>query len=105
MRIGELYRRSGKIKTSMKYFYKAKSSCGVCYDPVKAISHNYVALGKVLKAVPLVKSFLKTKDLSPLNRKKLPNFSDTLKKYKAQKNRKKKKENQSSLIIYLRKNK
>ena len=43
MRVGELYRRSGKIKTSMKYFYKAKASCGVCYDPIKAISHNYVA--------------------------------------------------------------
>ena len=70
MRVGELYRRSGKIKTSMKYFYKAKASCGVCYDPVKAISHNYVALGQGSKAVPLVKSFLKTKDLSPLNRQK-----------------------------------
>ena len=70
MRIAELYRRTGKVKTSMKYFYKAKSSCGICYDPVKAISHNYVAMGKGSKAIPIIQKFLKTKDLSPLNRKR-----------------------------------
>ena len=70
MRVADLYKRQGNIKVSMKYYYKAKTSCSVCYDPIKSISQNYIALGQAQKAVPIVKTFLKNKEVSPLNRSK-----------------------------------
>ena len=90
MRLGELYRRNGKVKTSMKYFYRAKTSCAVCYDPIRSLSYNYIALGSPKKAIPLVKNYLKVKEISPKNKYKGNKLLKYTRKSISQKSRTKK---------------
>lgn len=68
MRLGSLYENTKQPKKAYTYFHKAKSTCPTCFDPVNALTMNYLAEGKTQKATQIAKSYLSQKELLPQDR-------------------------------------
>lgn len=68
MRLGSLYENTKQPKKAYTYFYKAKATCPTCFDPVNALTMNYLAEGKTQKATQIAKAFLAQKELLPQDR-------------------------------------
>ncbi len=68
MRLGSLYEKNKQAKKAYTYFHKAKTSCPTCFDPINALTMNFLAEGKNQKATQIVKSYLAQKELLPQDR-------------------------------------
>lgn len=64
MRLGQLYDKSGRPKQARTQYQRAKETCDVCFDPVEALSKNFIAVKRADLAVSTLKKYMNTKDVT-----------------------------------------
>ena len=70
MRLGQLYDKTKRPKSARREYKKARAICGFCFDPVNAMTMNYVANGQTRQAMRTLKKWLALKNISAKDRKR-----------------------------------
>ena len=68
LRLGKIYKRLNKPRTSYRYFQKAGHLCPSCFEAINEIAVRQINIGKYAKAVKILKKFIRNKKNSEKNR-------------------------------------
>lgn len=68
MRLGALYESTNRRDLAILQFRNARSVCNLCFDPVSALSMNYLNQGQKKHALGVVKAYMKQERLNPADR-------------------------------------
>lgn len=64
MRLGAIYEKSKRTKLAIDQFRNARSTCNLCFDPISALSINYLNEGLKKNALVVVKTYLQQEKIS-----------------------------------------
>ena len=64
MRLGQVYETMKKNHLARKKFNQARNACSICFDPVNALTQNYLRHGKKRKAINFLRKYLKIKQIN-----------------------------------------
>ena len=80
MRLGQLYDKSGRPKQARIQYQRAKETCDVCFDPVEALSKNFINIKRADLAVSTLKRYMNTKDVTTTDKTRAQKLLSTAEK-------------------------
>lgn len=80
MRLGQLYEKTNRLKQARTQYLKAKETCDVCYDPVDALSKNFIAIKRPDLAVSTLKKYVATKEVTATDKARAQKLLGTAEK-------------------------
>lgn len=70
MRLGQVYEKKRRYVLAQKTFVKARTACPLCFDPVNALTMNYIASGHHRAAYLAIKRYLGDSQITDQNKSK-----------------------------------